>query len=598
MRFADLAAAYERLEETSRKLEVRDILVDLLKKVDHKTELAPLVYLMQGQLRPEYEGVQLGVADSLARRAVVEATHASDAKVGDSLRRTGDLGTTVAEILPPRAARLSAEPLALRDVYDALMTIARASGSGSQNTKIQALVELLARSTAIEGKYVIRFVLGKLRLGVREMTLLDAFNALYASGSKADRVRMEEAFNRSSDLGVVAERLATGGLEALDTIEIEVGRPVRAMLAERTTSLDDLLERMDGRAALEYKYDGLRVQAHVPAKGKVRLFSRRLEEISTQFPELVDELPAALRHKPAIVEGECVPVDAQTGDILPFQEVSRRRGRKHDLDRIREEVPIRLYLFDDLLDGGKPQIDHALPARRKALEALVRETDRVRVADQRVVTTVEEAERYFLEAIAGGCEGIMAKSLADGSTYRAGARGYWWIKYKRDYGKALGDSIDSVVVGAFYGRGRRGGLYGALLCAVYNPDEDRFESFTKVGSGFDDATLAELPRRLGPYEVKSRPDSVVTGLQADVWFKPMVVIEIRGAELTLSPVHRAAQGAVREDAGLALRFPRFTGRFREDKAPDEATTVAELLAMYRQQVRQMSRSAEAVAARA
>jgi DNA ligase 1 len=335
------------------------------------------------------------------------------------------------------------------------------------------------------------------------------------------------------------------------------------------------------------------VQAHVPAHGPVRLFSRRLEEMSAQFPELVADLPKAISGKPAIVEGECVPIDPDTDEIQPFQEVSRRRGRKRDLDKIQSEIPVALFLFDVLLAAGKDVTQEDFPDRRRRLEGMVRPTDRVRVAQQRVVSSVDDATTFLEEAVSGGAEGVMAKSLGPGSSYRAGARGYWWIKYKRDYTTGLTDSIDGVVVGGFAGRGRRAGRFGAFLLAVYDAKKDRFESFCKVGSGFDDEQLKEMPHRLKPFEVAERPSSVDTGLTPDQWFRPGLVLEVRGAELTLSPNHRAAANAIREGAGFALRFPRFTGRFRDDKGATDATTAHELLEMYRGQVRRESPEGDA-----
>ena len=444
----------------------------------------------------------------------------------------------------------------------------------------------------MEAKFLVRFVLGTLRMGVREMTILDALTDAFADGSKGARAQVELAFNLSSDLGLIAQKLASKGLAGLAEVHLEVGRPIRPMLAEREPDLAAVLNRMGGRAAFEMKYDGLRVQAHVGADRTVRLFSRRLEETGGQFPELVEALPRALRSVPAIVEGECVPLDPATGDIQPFQEVSRRRGRKHDLDRMREEVPVCLFVFDVLLSGTDETLHRPFGERRKVLEGLVRPSDVVRLAEQKVVSDLEEATRFFEKAVAEGGEGIVAKSLAEGSAYRAGARGFWWIKYKREYTQGLGDSIDGVVIGALYGRGRRAGHFGAFLLAVYNPRRDRFESFCKVGTGFDDAQLAELTRRLRPLEVDERPSSVETEVVPDRWVTPRLVLEVRGAELSLSPLHRAGFGEVRPEAGLALRFPRFTGRIRDDKAPTQATTAHELLEMYRSQVRQAAPSAK------
>ncbi len=248
--------------------------------------------------------------------------------------------------------------------------------------------------------------------------------------------------------------------------------------------------------------------------------------------------------------------------------------------------PVCLYLFDVLLAEGKATYSEPFPERRKLLESLLTPNEHVQIAQQRVVADVTEAAEFLDEAIAAGGEGVMAKSVKEGSAYRAGARGYWWIKYKRDYTVGLSDSIDGVVVGAFHGRGRRAGWYGAFLLAVYNPKRDRFETFCKVGSGFDDATLAEMPKRLSRYETTTPPPGVDTGIVPDRWMRPGLVLEVRGAELTVSPIHRAEVGAVRPGAGLALRFPRFTGRFRDDKGPTEATTSQELLELYRLQVRQ------------
>lgn len=588
MQFAELAAAYERLEATTKRLEMRAILAELIKPLD-RADLGMLLYLSQGMLRPEYEGVELGVADSLARRAVALSTGVDGAAVARRTETTGDLGTTVQELLESQRRLAEGSALTVADVYRGLEEIARAKGGGSQEVKVRALVALLARASPIEARYLVRLVLGTLRVGVREMTILDALAIAFAGGSKESRARIEAAFNLSSDLGLVATTLAAHGVDGLDRIGLEVGRPIRPMLAEREPTLEKLLERMGGQAAVEYKYDGLRVQAHVATDGTVRLFSRRLEETGAQFPELVAELPKAIRERPAIVEGECVPIDPDTDEIQPFQEVSRRRGRKHDLDRLREEVPVCLFLFDVLLAAGEPVLGLDFPERRRRLEELVRPTDRIRLATQRVVTSPEEATAFLDEAIAGGAEGLVAKSLKAGSGYRAGARGFWWIKYKRDYTIGLVDSIDGVVVGGFHGRGRRAGRFGAFLLAVYDPKKDRFESFSKVGSGFDDARLAEMPTRLERFASESRPPSVESGIEPDRWFRPGLVLEVRGAELTLSPIHRAATGAVRAGAGLALRFPRFTGRFRDDKSPTEATTSEELLRMYRLQVRQAAK---------
>ncbi len=591
MKFAELVAAYERLDATSKRLELREIFVGLLKDAGGP-ELGPVLFLSQGQLRPEYEGVELGVANSLARRAIAGATGVPDAEVARSEKLSGDLGLTAEELLRGRSPAADAAAITVEELYRALRSVADAKGEGSQDRKVGILSALLTRSTPLEGKYLVRFVLGQLRLGVREMTILDALAQRYADGSKEARSRIEAAYNLTSDLGLVAEALDRGGLEALGALRLEVGRPIRPMLAERSPDLADVMERMDGRAALEMKYDGLRVQAHVPEEGPVRIFSRRLEEIGEQFPELVRALPGALRRRPAIVEGECVPIDPETEEIRPFQEISRRRGRKYDLERMQAEVPVTVFLFDVLLDGTTATTALPFGERRARLVDLLLPSERVALADQAVVTSVDEAQAYFDRCIALGGEGVMAKSLAPESSYHPGGRGFWWIKYKREYTHALADSVDGVVVGAFAGRGRRAGRYGALLMAVLDEESGRFETFCKVGSGFDDATLAGLPERLAPFARDAADPRVRTTLLPDRWMAPGLVLEIRGAELTLSPTHPAGFGRLKPGSGLALRFPRFTGRFRDDKGPEEATTVAELVRLYQTQVKRAADVAE------
>jgi len=528
----------------------------------------------------------LGVGEAIARRAVARASGVKESQVADAARSSGDLGMTAERLLQGRQRLESPEPLTISEVYDTLMDVARASGSGAQEEKLRRLTALLGRATPIEARYLIRFVLGSLRVGIREMTIMDALAEAFGDGTSASRSRIEQAFNLCSDLGWIALRLRTDGISAMDSIEIQVGRPVRPMLAERARSLEEGLHRMGEGAALEFKYDGLRVQAHVDRQGSIRLFSRRLEPIEAQFPDLVAALPSAIRRRPAILEGECVPVDPDTEEIRPFQEISRRRGRIYDLPRLQAEVPVCLFLFDLLLEEGTPVLNRPFPERRGRLDALVEPQGPIRLARQKIVGDIEGAQEFFEEAISEGAEGVMIKSLSPESSYRAGARGFWWIKYKREYTEGLSDSIDGVVIGAFHGRGRRAGRFGAFLLATYNKSRDRFESFCKVGTGFDDASLAELPHRLEPWGTEDRPPMVETGVTPDRWFMPGLVLEVRGAELTLSPVHRADFGSIRPGSGFALRFPRFTGRIRDEKAPTDATTSEELHRMYRLQVRQ------------
>ncbi|MFQ5838744.1 MAG: ATP-dependent DNA ligase, partial [Thermoplasmata archaeon] len=566
MRFADLVAVYEKLEGTTKRLEMTEHLRVLFQAVPAKV-IGQVVYLTQGTLFPDFVGIEIGLAEKLVIRALAFTTGLSMAEVEGIWKRLGDMGTVAEEVLSQKKQRtLFASPLTVQKVYDNLVRIAKASGPGSQEEKIKLLADLLHDAKPKEARYILRTVVGKMRLGVADMTIVDALAAAFASKDERDRV--ERAYNVSSDLGKVARVLAEGGLKGLEEIHLQVGVPVRAMLCERLPNLEQIFEKLE-RCALEYKYDGLRIQAHLDG-GTIKLFSRRLEDLTEQFPDIVKELKPAFKGKEAIIEGEAVPIDVNTGAFLPFQEVSHRRGRKYDIAKAAEETPVHLLLFDCLYLEGEELIERPYIERREALERCIQETEKVKLAETLITEDVKEAESFFERAIEQGCEGLIAKDRE--SPYEAGARGWQWIKYKRDYMAEMADTVDLVIVGAFAGRGRRAGTYGALLMASYDPDEDLFRTVCKLGSGFDDETLFSLPERLKKFGLLEKHPRVDSRLEADRWFEPTVVIEVLGAEITLSPMHTCGLGAIKEGSGLAIRFPRFTGKWRDDKGPRDATT--------------------------
>ena len=580
MQFAKVVEVYERIEATTKRLEMTDLLVGLIRETP-KEDLDKVVYLTQGRIHPGYTGIELGLAEKMVIRVLGHATGLEDARVERMWKEKGDLGLVAEETIAARRQKpLESTPLTIAKVYANLEAIARESGEGSQDRKIRLLSDLLGNAAPKEAKYIVRMVIGKMRLGVADMTIIDALASTFAK--KADRDRVERAYNVSSDLGEVAHVISAKGLDGLASVHLKLFRPIRAMLAERLETLQEIFERL-GRCALEYKYDGLRVQAHVSPK-KIELFSRHLENITGQFPEIVDGLKTAMKDRDAIIEGEAVPVDPNTGEFLPFQEVSRRRGRKTDVERMAKEFPVTLFAFDCLLKDDEDLTPRTYEERRKALQDVLRPNDAIRLATFRITDDVKKAETFFDEALQGGCEGLMAKALD--STYAAGARGYQWIKFKKEYSAEMSDTIDLVVVGAFAGRGKRAGTYGALLMAAYDDDADVFRTTCKLGTGFDDPTLFALPDKLKEARKDRKPARVDSKIEPDFWFEPAVVLEVRGAEITVSPVHTAAWDAVRPGAGVAIRFPRFTGRWRDDKGPEDATTAKELLEMYRQQSKQ------------
>ncbi len=579
MLFKDLADVFDRIEAEPSRLAMTDILSDLFKTVS-TDEISEVVFLIQGRLRPEFYPQVFGMSDKLIIKAISSTVGMSESKVTEIVIEEGDAGSAAERLIGnKKQSTLFSDPLTLERVMNGFVSIENAEGRDSQNRKIKLLSNLLHDSEPVEARYLCRIVTGKMRVGAGAMTILDALADAFAE--KEDRPDIERAYNITSDLGRVAKTIADGGMEAIRAIKVSVGSPLKVMLAERLRSIPETVEKLGGECAMEYKYDGIRIQAHIQ-KDSVKLYSRRLEDMTSNFPDVAENLRTHCKVDEAIVEGEVVAVDAETGNTLPFQEVTHRR-KKHGMEDAIKDYPVRVFLFDLLYLDGKDMTPEPYLARRYAIEENFEIVDDIRMTTMRIVSSPEEGQQFFDEALAARCEGIMAKSIAEESVYRAGARGFLWIKYKRDYQQALVDTFDLAIVGAFYGMGRRAGKYGALLMAAYDEDSGRFGTACKLGTGFDDEFLDMLPDMLEPYKSKSKPSLVDAKMIPDVWFHPEIVLEVTGAEVSVSPIHTASMNHVKEGSGLGVRFPRFTGRVRDDKDVTECTTYSEIAEIYRLQ---------------
>jgi DNA ligase 1 len=584
MDYVIISDSYEKIEATTKRLEMTDLLVELLKKTP-KDVIAKVVYLTQGKLYPDFIGVEMGVAEKLATKALSRASGQSENVIQVELQKSGDIGETSEKQLSKRKqSTFFTKKLTVERVYDTLDKLAKTSGSGTVDTKMALLCGLLTDASPKEAKWIIRTVTGNLRLGIADMSVLDALAIAYGGGKEA-RDLIERAYNISSDLGRVANIVVEKGIEGIKEFQVMVFEPIRPMLAERLGSPEEILEKFGGKCIAEYKYDGERIQAH-KKDGKVVLFSRRLENISDQYPDAVHLIKEKIDSREAIFEAECVAMDLETGDMRPFQELMHRR-RKYGIEAAIKDYPISLFAFDALYVDQKDLTQEPFPQRRKKLEKMIKQSERMKPGTQKLVSSPNELEDFFEQAIAEGCEGLMCKSIAKDSVYQAGSRGWLWIKYKRDYKSEMKDTVDLVVVGAFHGRGKRVGTYGALLLATYNKETDTFETVTKCGTGFTDKDLTQLYEMLQKHMIPRKNSRVLSMLEADVWFEPAVVLEILGAEVTLSPVHMAAMNSIRKGAGLAIRFPRFTGKYRTDKSPQDSTSSKEIVEMYRAQLKKI-----------
>jgi DNA ligase 1 len=587
--FSLLVETFQQMGQTSSRIALTDYLVALFAKTPHDL-IDKVTYLIQGKLYPDYEGIELGLADKMVMRAIASSSGKSLTEVERLYQKTGDLGDTAGEAMRSKGqSSLYPEPMTVERVYSTFDKVARTSGAGSQEQKLKLVSSLLNDATSEESRYIIKFVMGQLRLGIADYTVLDAL-ALAFTGDKSNRKVLENAYNVSSDLGTAARLLAANGLESVRSMQVTLFKPLRPMLAERVITAEEALERMEGRAGVEFKLDGERVQIHKGRQG-VELFSRRLERITGHYPDLVDSV--RMIKSDVILEGEVVAVNAQTGEYLPFQELMHRR-RKHGVEEAMENYPVVINLFDILYLDGQSKMHLTYLERRKLLKKVVdsaKNKEKVRLIEQTIAEKPEEIERFMTVAIEEGCEGVMIKQLS--SVYRAGAREYAWVKLKREYRSDLADTIDLVIIGALHGRGRRTGKYGALLLAAYDPKSDMFQSATKVGTGFTDEHLEQFYNNLEKHVIPHRHARVETGMEMDVWFEPAVVIEVIASEITLSPSHPAAKNSVREGFGLALRFPKFTGKVRDDKNAEDATASEELVSMYRKQLKVAGKSEDA-----
>ena len=583
MYYSDVAETYARLEAISGRNEITRELAGLFARTP-KEELPPLVYMTQGKLRPDYEGVELGLAEKLAIRAVSASAGISAERAYALYVKRGDIGSAAEELLGTKGqGTLFSERLTLPRVYQTLLKIARQSGSGSVEAKLRELESLLNDASPLEANFIMRTVTGELRLGVADYTVLDAAATAFLGGKEA-REPVERAYNVHPDLGFVVEAAAAKGAKGVRSVGVEVGVPIRPMLAERLSSAQAIIEKMGEKVvSAEYKLDGERLQIHKDGEG-VKLFSRRLEVISGHYPDAAKLVLKNVRARKAILEAEVVAINEDTGEYLPFQELMHRR-RKYGVEKAMADYPVALNFFDILYAGASDLTGKPYTSRRKKLVEVVRLTDRTRPVPALSTSDPGEIERFMEEAIENGCEGVVVKDPA--SNYRAGAREFAWIKLKREYRSELTDTIDLVVVGAFHGRGRRAGTYGTYLLAAMDAKRDLFTSVAKVGTGFSDEDLEKIPKLLKPYESHVKPPGVESNMVPDVWFRPHMVIEVIAAELTLSPIHTAAMGRIRPGAGISLRFPKFTGKIRDDKGPDEATTVEEVVGMYQAQTKRI-----------
>ena len=608
MKFSEVANAFTAIEKIQSRLAITEELAGVFKKATPQ-EIQELCYLSMGVLNPPYIGTQFVIAQKTMAKIVAQVLSLSSEQVEKSMQQLGDLGLVIQE-----HQWKGSEDLTVSEVYHQLSQIEKISGTGSQEKKSVQLQELLKTVDSISAKYIVRIVLGTLRLGFSDMTIVDALSWM-ETGSKSLRADLEHAYNVCADIGLIAHTLKKAGIEAIQSMDIHVGIPLRPAAAERLPSAQAIIEKI-GPCVAEPKLDGFRLQVHIDNTGTgplIRFFSRNLLDMSAMFPEFVKacmNLPV----KSLIIDGEAIVYDPNTGTFVSFQETVKRR-RKHGIEELVSELPLQLNMFDLMYLNGKSLLHTEQKERRALLQKLFEEygaqhtglqdsaekivpaqmnvfdamSDKKKVLEEVVdtyatqtiqmiqeisITTAQELEAYFIQEIAAGLEGLVIKK--PDSFYQAGKRSFNWIKLKYQASEKLQDTLDVVILGYYSGKGKRAQFgIGAFLVGIYNHEDDAYETVAKVGTGLTDRQWIELKNQCDERAASKKPKNVVCAddLAPTVWVHPELVCEVLADEITISPVHTA--GKSKNVLGLALRFPRFV-QYRPDKSATQSTSIEEL----------------------
>jgi DNA ligase-1 len=586
MTFKRLSEYFQELEKTSSRLKMTDILAHLFKE-SQAAEIDKIAYLSLGVLLPPYEGLEFQMAEKMIIRAVAGAFGVEAAVVQKRYKEVGDLGTVGEELKKKAGGRKiqsqlftkekrSVANLSVNEVYERLLIIAKEMGAGSVERKISKMAALLEDLDALSVRFVVRVPLGRLRLGFSDLTILDALSWL-ETGGKSLRPELEAAFNVRADIGEIAKRVKEAGVKGVKQIKPAVGTPILPALAQRLGTVEEMLEKM-GTVAIEPKYDGTRLQIHLKRARKeteVRIFTRNLENVTAMFPDIAEAVKKEAKGREVILDSEGVGIDPKTGRYLPFQETIKRK-RKHGIEAAAKEIPLKCFVFDVLFKDGQSLLSSPLLERRKVLEKILPSRPNVLMISPQVITNdPEEMRAFHEEQVKKGLEGAMVKKV--NAPYEAGRRGFSWVKYKQEEtkkGGGLADTVDAVIMGITRGKGKRAQFgVGSFLVGVKKGE--KFVTVTNIGTGLTDEQFRELNKRSEKLKVSEKPKDyeVHKNQEPDVWVKPKVVVEIQADNITKSPIHTA---------GLALRFPRLI-RFRDDRSPKDATTVAEVEKLYRLQ---------------
>ncbi|XP_054923787.1 DNA ligase 1 [Dermacentor andersoni] len=596
-----LAITLDKIDGISGRLRIMEVLSNFLRSVLilSPDDLLSAVYLCLNKIAPDYQGLELGIGESLLVKALAEATGRTPDKVRAEATAKGDLGLVAESSRSQQRVLFPPPPLMLSHVFTKLRAIAEMTGNSVQQKKVDIIKVLLVACRQCEARFLVRSLGGKLRIGLAEASLLTALAHAAAlspphGDPKASKKRLEEAallvktaYCECPDYERLINALLEEGVDSLPKrCRLSPGIPLKPMLAHPTKAISEVLNRFEGSAfTCEFKYDGERAQIHLLEDGSVRIYSRNQEDNTGKYPEVVSRIRAAISPdtKTCILDSEAVAWDRPSQTILPFQTLSTRKRKETTEEEVKVQVCV--FAFDLLYLNGESLVKEALRKRRELLRKILvevpGETQLARSAD---LSTVEDIQEFLQESIKGSCEGLMVKSLDTGASYEIAKRSHNWLKLKKDYLDGVGDSVDAVVLGGYHGKGKRTGTFGCFLLGCYDPDNEEFQTLCKIGTGFSEEQLDQHSAFFKEHVIPA-PKSYYrfdSSLAPDAWFEPCQVWEIKSADLSVSPVHKAALGLVDPEKGISLRFPRFI-RIRDDKNPEDATSAQQVADLYNKQ---------------
>lgn len=606
MKYIEFAKLLEQIENISSRNDMAQYLVDFLGKCNLE-EIQMVSYLVLGRISPVFVSSDFNYSEKSILNLLAPL---SKENVFELRKRVGDIGDTVYSVAQKMA--LKGEELSISDIYSILWKISNTKGSGSVKAKDLIILDCIKKLSSLESKYFVRIVCGDLRVGLNSKSLLDVYS-IFLRGDKSMRDLLDHAYGVCPDSGYIAslvKRVKNGeGESLLSDITVKPGIPIQSRLVERVGSFEEAIERLGNDFYLQPKFDGLRCQIHkfktsndekysqidsvwsqyileenpsldlfaTESSGDttVRLFTRNLEDVTEMFPEIV-ESAKNIEIESFILDSEIVGWNYEKDTFLSYQETMQRR-RKYDVGKKMESIPVKAFAFDILYFKGLSQVSNDTKDRIELFKVEFGDTrGGIELADSPRESTLESVSSYFEYSVNKGLEGIIVKKVDGG--YLPGVRNYEWVKLKRSMEKDLVDSVDMVVVGYYYGSGRRSQLgVGAILGAVYNESEDTFDAICKIGTGMDDAMLREISTQLGDIKLEANAVNVryIDGLVPDVWVSPKIVVSVDADEITKN----ISNDKKEVGAGLSLRFPRLI-EFNRDKQIEDVTTVGELVSMY------------------